>query len=76
MPAFNKAQHLVFCVPFLFPYLHIFTLKTKSKMAEFCNTCAKQWGMETDIDIYRIHRRLKKGYQQSILCEGCEIIAV
>ncbi len=45
-------------------------------MAEFCNNCAKDWGMETDIDIYKIHRRLKRGYQESVICEGCEMISV
>jgi len=45
-------------------------------MAEFCNRCAKDMGIKKDIDIYKIHHTLKEGYMQSVLCEGCEIIAV
>ena len=58
------------------PSLVFWLIQNTKRMAEFCNKCAKEWGMKADIDIYKIHSGLDKGYQRSVLCEGCEIIAV
>ncbi|MEM9261463.1 MAG: hypothetical protein AAGA62_17620 [Bacteroidota bacterium] len=51
-------------------------LNLPSIMAEFCNTCAERIGTHPDFDVYRIHRRLKRGYYQVVLCEGCGMVAV
>ena len=46
-------------------------------MAEFCNKCSEEWGSpEIDINVYSIHRNLRKGQMESVLCEGCGMKAV
>lgn len=45
-------------------------------MAEFCSKCTKEHGFGTDIDIRVEFDNLKEGYEVSILCEGCAMIAI
>lgn len=41
-------------------------------MAEFCNNCAL-FEEEVDIDLRKIGRKLAKGHQEVVLCEGCDV---
>lgn len=45
-------------------------------MAEFCSDCAERYGLIAEIDTEKILARLKPGYSQNVLCEGCELIAL
>lgn len=45
-------------------------------MAEFCTDCAKKIDVAPEIDVEKIFKRLKPGYQQSVLCEGCGLVAL
>lgn len=46
-------------------------------MAEFCSDCAKRLGFKNfDIDIIEIGNKLKEGYCEDVLCEGCPISAI
>jgi hypothetical protein len=45
-------------------------------MAEFCIKCADKFGVASEIDIDKIFKKLKPGYQQSVLCEGCGLVAL
>jgi len=46
-------------------------------MAEFCNYCAESWGMPTpEIDVFAIYKNLNAGEYESVLCEGCGMVAV
>lgn len=45
-------------------------------MAEFCTKCADKFGVVPEIDVDKIFKKLKPGYQQSVLCEGCSLVAL
>lgn len=39
-------------------------------MANFCSQCCSNYGMEADIDLFKIALSLKNGRSVSIICEG------
>lgn len=48
-------------------------------MADFCNVCAdKMFGKEVkpEIDVLKIFNKLKEGFYQPVLCEGCALNAI
>ena len=42
-------------------------------MAEFYNNCAVKYHQQADIDVVKIHRKLKAGndIETDAICEGC-----
>jgi hypothetical protein len=43
-------------------------------MAEYCSDCAPFDGY--DINLFKMALKLKRGYEERILCEGCYIRAI
>ena len=42
-------------------------------MAEYCSKCYFRYGMKEDFDLPQIAYKLKRGYSQTFICEGCSI---
>jgi hypothetical protein len=40
-------------------------------MASFCSQCCSNYGMEADIDLFKIALSLENGRSVSFICEGC-----
>jgi hypothetical protein len=46
-------------------------------MAEFCSLCAERMKLDhADFDVRAIARKLKIGYGQDVVCEGCSMITI
>ncbi len=42
-------------------------------MADFCNICASNMGIQEDFNIEEIFEELTEGYYMSVLCEKCSL---
>lgn len=45
-------------------------------MSEYCSKCCHTYGMKEDYDLPPIAYKLKKGYSETFICEGCNVRGV